>query len=151
MYKRQVANFALARRWRAVALGATSRPSHLSHSALPLLHRLQLDASRAMSKRAADDDDIKPRARRVKYDPATQKEAALFIHLHAHAIGNAFDEKKKANVIVKHGTHDKEYGARPCRVAPVGALQLWKTDGFEQYGGFEKLRVKVLTLSLIHI
>ena len=97
-----------------------------------------------MSKRAADDDDIKPRARRVTYDPATQKESALFIHLHALAIGHAFDKKKKADVILKHGTHDKEYGARPCRVAPVGALQLWKKDGFGQYGGFEKLRAKVL-------
>ena len=97
-----------------------------------------------MPKRAADDDDIKPRSGRVTYDPATQKEAALLIHLHAHAIGNAFDEKKTAEVIVKHGTHDREYGEKRCRVAPVGALQLWKKDGFGQYGGFEKLRAKVL-------
>ena len=100
-----------------------------------------------MPKRAAADDDIKPRSGRVTYDPATQKEAALLIHLHAHAIGHDFDKKKTAEVIVKHGngTFGPEYGARPCRFAPAGALQLWKKNGFEQYGGYEKLRVKVLT------
>ena len=44
----------------------------------------------------------------------------------------------------EHGTHDQaQYGEKRCRVRG-GALQLWKKDGFEQYGGFEKLRAKVL-------